>query len=555
MSKEPSKDVTYTNWHSGPLAADKAINLVKVAYPRLKVSQLHDPEVNALNVPVTSLGHAPTLRGQPMRRGHAQCISARDIFQLYSYALSHELTFQDVQELSPALLYSMMKTDCNQTKSNNTSHDEGRVRPQPLAVWGFGFLFVTVISLCSLIGVIVLPCMKRSIYRLVLVYMVALAVGSLAGSGLLFLIPEAFGLVGQDDHMGYIWKATAIMGGIYLFYLTERIMRILVTWRERKMKKGQIQDNMDDGSDGLMNAICSVKKKTPEGENTKIFKEPNRMPRNISTCTGKELMEDTSDDSIDAIDSRSKQKTLEGERTSCKETPEGENAKIYKEPNSMPRNISTCTGQELLEDNSGAIGSRSNQKTLEGERTSCVKERKEPEVMSGEVRYELGETKKTIKPVAWMIIFGDGLHNFIDGLSIGAAFTENILTGISVSVAVLCEELPHELGDFAILLNSGMSLKKALLFNFLSACTCFLGLVFGILLGGMAGAHYYVFGVAGGMFLYISLADMMPEMNAAEITNDKSLGTMTIFILQNLGLLSGFNLMLVMAVYSSEIQF
>lgn len=45
-----------------------------------------------------------------------------------------------------------------------------------------------------------------------------------------------------------------------------------------------------------------------------------------------------------------------------------------------------------------------------------------------------------------MIIFGDGLHNFVDGLSIGAAFTESILSGISISVAVVCEEFPHELG-------------------------------------------------------------------------------------------------------------
>ena len=45
-----------------------------------------------------------------------------------------------------------------------------------------------------------------------------------------------------------------------------------------------------------------------------------------------------------------------------------------------------------------------------------------------------------------MIIFGDGLHNFIDGLSIGAAFTESVLKGVSISLAVICEEFPHELG-------------------------------------------------------------------------------------------------------------
>ncbi len=56
-----------------------------------------------------------------------------------------------------------------------------------------------------------------------------------------------------------------------------------------------------------------------------------------------------------------------------------------------------------------------------------------------------------VAPVAWMIILGDGLHNFIDGLAIGVSFTNNIVEGISTSLAIFCEELPHELGTYLLL--------------------------------------------------------------------------------------------------------
>ena len=64
-------------------------------------------------------------------------------------------------------------------------------------------------------------------------------------------------------------------------------------------------------------------------------------------------------------------------------------------------------------------------------------------------------------------------------------------------------------GDFAVLLNAGMRLKKAVLYNFLSACMCYLGLIVGVLLGENTAAHTWVFAFAGGMFLYISLVDMV----------------------------------------------
>ncbi|KAM5264062.1 metal cation symporter ZIP14 isoform 2-T2 [Ctenodactylus gundi] len=158
-----------------------------------------------------------------------------------------------------------------------------------------------------------------------------------------------------------------------------------------------------------------------------------------------------------------------------------------------------------------------------------------------------------IGTLAWMITLSDGLHNFIDGLAIGASFTVSVFQGISTSVAILCEEFPHELGDFVILLNAGMSIQQALFFNFLSACCCYVGLAFGILAGSHFSANW-IFALAGGMFLYIALADMFPEMNEVCQEDERHGSSLVPFVIQNLGLLTGFSIMLLLTMYSGEIQ-
>lgn len=167
------------------------------------------------------------------------------------------------------------------------------------------------------------------------------------------------------------------------------------------------------------------------------------------------------------------------------------------------------------------------------------------------------ERDDDIPTIAWMIIFGDGLHNFIDGITIGAAFSQSILEGISISVAVICEEFPHELGDFAILLGSGMSMRKALGYNFLSACTCYIGFVFGIVIGDLQNATPYVFALAGGMFLYISLVDIMGELsNKLELAAKKDIKeTAWLLFLQNIGIILGVGIMFSLAKYSDKINF
>lgn len=159
------------------------------------------------------------------------------------------------------------------------------------------------------------------------------------------------------------------------------------------------------------------------------------------------------------------------------------------------------------------------------------------------------ESVQDIATVAWMIVLGDGLHNFIDGLSIGAAFSESILSGVSISVAVICEEFPHELGDFAVLISSGMTIRQALGYNFLSACTCYVGMIFGILLGDMTDAAAYISAMAGGVFLYIALVDMMGELSAAleEMSRISITKTLKLLLLQNIGILSGISIIFVLS--------
>ncbi|KAK6972619.1 zinc transporter ZIP14 [Biomphalaria glabrata] len=116
--------------------------------------------------------------------------------------------------------------------------------------------------------------------------------------------------------------------------------------------------------------------------------------------------------------------------------------------------------------------------------------------------------------LAWMIMTGDAIHKLVDGLSIGAAFANNFGLGINISLAICCEEVPHELADIAILLNSGLSIKRSLCVNCLSALFGYVGLVIGVTLGtSTMEATKWVFAVAGGLFIYVPLADMFPDMS------------------------------------------
>ncbi|MBU0577116.1 ZIP family metal transporter [Patescibacteria group bacterium] len=122
--------------------------------------------------------------------------------------------------------------------------------------------------------------------------------------------------------------------------------------------------------------------------------------------------------------------------------------------------------------------------------------------------------KDHIHPLAFMNLVGDAVHNFIDGILIAGSFMLSIPVGIATTVAVILHEIPQEMGDFGVLLHSGMKAKKALMFNFLTALTAVLGAL--VILGLGIDDHDVVqviipFTIGG--FLYIANADLIPELH------------------------------------------
>ncbi|XP_045207742.1 zinc transporter ZIP12-like [Mercenaria mercenaria] len=159
-----------------------------------------------------------------------------------------------------------------------------------------------------------------------------------------------------------------------------------------------------------------------------------------------------------------------------------------------------------------------------------------------------GRSKKRTSSIAVMVLMGDAVHNFADGVALGAAFSSSLALGLSTTIAVFCHELPHELGDFAILLASGVSFGRALFLNFLVSLTAMLGLYVGLAISDDETVKQWIVAVAAGLFIYISLVDMMPQLlqRSAHGVRD--------FILNNIGMLLGAGAMVVLAIFEERIS-
>jgi zinc and cadmium transporter len=132
-------------------------------------------------------------------------------------------------------------------------------------------------------------------------------------------------------------------------------------------------------------------------------------------------------------------------------------------------------------------------------------------------------------PFTYLILWGNGIHNFIDGLAIAASFLVDARLGIITTLAIISHEIPQEMSNFAVLVHGGMERKKALLYNFIAQLTSVLGGILGFYLAVAFDFKAYMLAFAAGGFIYIAASDLIPEIKK-EGNLGKSISTYLLFL-------------------------
>lgn len=395
-----------------------------------------------------------------------------------------------------------------------------------LPVWLYASLSIIVASLCGLIGVAVIPCMERRYYQHILQFFVALAIGTLAGDALLHLMPHSMMTFNSldDQHTSMTYKGLVAAFGIIFFFVTERILAMVAEWRKRIHRRddppSRVRVMRDPDSISISQSLngekqCKHKYSSyPYCYDEIALETKDNHHHHHQHGTNSQTKENgmkvahmvVSSPKINSLSDRTNEYPDTAQSLlNCRNHNADAHYHNDKEDAQTPDNNTVSTN---LDDGSLDACGCEHKKTPENY-TVILREHETKHHGHSHTHGHVHSPPKTLSAVAWMVIMGDGLHNFTDGMAIGAAFSNSIAGGFSTAIAVFCHELPHELGDFAVLLKAGMSAKKAAYYNILSSVLSFFGMIVGVYVGNTPEASAWIFAAAAGMFLYIALVDMV----------------------------------------------
>lgn len=448
------------------------------------------------------------------------CIKTpENLIQMYKINQSVALSRTDFSDVCVGILAMLDTTACGDSPVSHNQHScdshghgeslsykdiEYNIGNIPGHVWGYSIIAVVIISLVGLLGVAVIPIMQKVFYNHLLQFLVALAVGALSGDALLHLFPHAFGdgshKHGSDDshveesRLG-VMKGLVGLLAIYVFFVMERLVT-LFTNSKRKQKKKKLEEHKVHFNN------------TNGGESPRSPSEPDCGTTMLRIHPSGKALENY------AVESHKGEcKLLMSDNTDDQNNVDSKHSNPEDEEDSHSKVLDFSHGH-----------SHSRCKTM----------------------------PQTVAAIAWMVILGDGIHNFSDGLAVGAAFSNSITGGISTSIAVFCHELPHEIGDFAVLLRAGMTVKQAIIYNCVSSVLGFGGMLIGVLVGNFGSAPLWIFACIGGVFIYIAFVDMLPELTA--LGTKKGENPFFHLILQLCGLVVGSGIMFLIAIFEHDLM-
>uniref|UniRef100_A0A7E4W1X2 MFS domain-containing protein n=1 Tax=Panagrellus redivivus TaxID=6233 RepID=A0A7E4W1X2_PANRE len=426
-------------------------------------------------------------------------------------------------------------------------------KPEPWQTWIIGLSIVTVSAIAAPLGMLLIPLLNKSLYDRFMVFLVALGVGAMSGSVLFILLPSAFALTAFSS-LEYNTKSWLIIGALYGFFAVDRCLQFFLELRRRKCAKRKIHAStigsviresrkrakrfrrkQKKADMGKANDIPEgAEHEIPKSNEMQLSKQTDRPDHghshhshhhsHHSAIHEKEREYLNNELEVEMITNNlvrqlSKRRHVAVVRVDPLDgikyrTVEGEFLDMGSlRKDSMDSSTSNSTNTNSMTPASTVI----NMPEMSTDPSPVPKRSKEDPEMNLSV--EISEKRvidasvESVANVAYMIIFGSSANNFVDGMSTGAAFSDSLTKGISIGLAVISQQFPQELGTLAILVNSGLGLKRTLLFNLIPIVLSYCGFIVGVFLDNVnEGYDEYIYSISSGMYLYIFLGTLMPEI-------------------------------------------
>lgn len=363
---------------------------------------------------------------------------------------------------------------CRLPAVNETMCDH--VPPDSASAWGAGIGASLILSLVSLCGIVVIPFQNRTFRERVMTPMISFAVGALIGDALLHLIPQAIGAhsheaENEEEAVSYVWYMMVTLLGVVAFFVLERHIEHM-----HGPDDHHEHHHHHDHHHGTPLAAATA------------AKTPTDAVCDNPAHTHDDPVDPALADGVPSEDESSSRRRRSGRhKRSRRRQPLG---------NTSSRRALAEASAELPTDSDPATKESASPSTDEHEHEHAH------------------DGPQRILTVGWLNLISDAVHNFVDGIAIGAAFSFSLEVGLATSIAIFCHELPQELADYAILIHAGFTKTQALGLNLLTALTSVIGAAIGLGIGTTAVANSrWLLAFTAGNFLYIALADMVQSLH------------------------------------------